>query len=315
MRSYLIKRMMQAVAVVFIITVVTFAIVNLAPGGPSILVSMESTAEEREALKAKLGLGQPLPVRYWKWMNALLHGDLGRSFSDGRPVAEAIGQRLPNTLLLGGAALALSVALALPAGVVSATRRYSLCDYLVTLFSFLGLSVPAFWFAIVLILLFSVRLHWLPSSGMATVGLGFSLFDRVAHLVMPAVVLSTVTMPQIVRFTRSSLLEVLGQDYVRTARAKGVPERGVVYRHALRNALIPVVTVIGLLLPALVGGAVITETVFGWPGMGSLALAAAVGRDYPMVMGVTLVVGTVVVLANLGVDLAYGLLDPRIRYE
>jgi peptide/nickel transport system permease protein len=315
MLSYLARRLVHAALVLGVVCMLTFALVNLAPGGPAIMTTMETTAEQREAHRVRLGLDRPLPVRFVRWVWATARGDFGRSLNDGRPVRQVLRERLPPTALLGGAALGLSLGLGVPLGVYSATHRYSLADHAATFASFVGLSVPAFWLAIMLILLFAVELRWLPSSGMATMGGGFSLGDRLAHLAMPAAVLATVTLPQLARFTRSAMLEVLGREYVRTARAKGLGERRVLYGHALRNALIPVVTVLGLLLPRLVGGAVVTETIFGWPGMGQLAVTAAVGRDYPLVMGVTVVVAAVVIVANLAVDLAYGWLDPRIRYE
>ncbi|MDR7521819.1 MAG: ABC transporter permease [Armatimonadota bacterium] len=314
MSRYLLQRAAQALVVLFVVSTITFVMVSLAPGGPAIMTTMETTPEMREAHRRRLGLDQPLPVRFVKWTAAAVRADFGRSFNDGRRVGEVIRERLPNTLLLGGAALLLSVLIGIPAGIVSATRRASPVDYTVTFLSFIGVSIPAFWFAILLILLFSVRLDWLPASGMATIGAPFSLADRLLHLIMPAFVLATATMPGLVRFMRSALLEELGQDYVRTARAKGLAGRRVLTRHAIRNALIPVVTILGVLIPRLVGGAVITETIFGWPGMGQLAVASTVGRDYPLVMGLTVVVAIVVVFSNLVVDLAYGWLDPRITY-
>ncbi|MCL6552278.1 MAG: ABC transporter permease [Firmicutes bacterium] len=314
MSRYLVQRAAQAVVVLLVVSTLTFGMVNLAPGGPAIMMTMEMTPEQQDALRRQLGLDQPLVVRYLKWIGAALRADLGRSFNDRRRVSEVIRERLPLTLLLGGTALAVSLVLGIPAGVISATRRYSLADHTVTFFSFIGVSIPAFWLAIILILVFSVWLRWLPASGVATAGAGFSLVDRLAHLALPTVVLATVILPSITRFTRSALVEELGQDYVRTARAKGLPEPRVLTRHALRNALIPVVTVLGLLIPRLVGGAVITETIFGWPGMGQLAVASAVGRDYPIVMGVTVMVAIVVTVSNLAVDLVYGWLDPRITY-
>ncbi len=315
MSAYLVRRLGHAFVVLFVVSVLTFALVNLAPGGPAIMTTMETTPEQREAHRVRLGLDRPLYVRFGKWLWAVARGDFGRSLNDGRPVLQVIGERLPPTALLGGAALLFSVVVGIPVGMFSATHRYSGYDHAVTLFSFLGVSIPAFWFAIMLIFLLSVQLHWFPSSGMATIGSSFSLLDRTLHLVMPTAVLATVTLPQLVRFTRSALLDVLSQDFVRTARAKGLWERRVLYHHALRNALIPVVTVLGILVPRLVGGAVITEAIFGWPGMGQLAVSSAVGRDYPLVMGITVVVAGVVIAANLIVDLTYGWLDPRIRYE
>ena len=300
--------------VLFVVSTLTFVMVNLAPGGPAIMMTMEMTPEQQDALRRQLGLDEPMVVRFVKWTASAMRADFGRSFADRRRVNEVIVERLPNTLLLGGTALVLSILIGLPAGIVSATRRYSLADHSVTFFSFIGVSIPVFWFAILLILFFSVRLHWLPASGMATIGGPYSLVDRLAHLVMPAVVLATATLPNLVRFMRSALIEEIGQDYVRTARAKGLMPRRVLSHHAVRNALIPVVTVLGVLIPRLVGGAVITETIFGWPGMGQLAVASATGRDYPTVMALTVVVAIVVIISNLVVDLAYGWLDPRITY-
>jgi len=288
--------------------------VSLAPGGPEIMMTMEMTPEQQDALRRQLGLDQPMAVRFVKWTASAMRADFGRSFSDRRRVNEVIAERLPNTLLLGGTALALSILIGVPAGIISATRRYSVTDHTVTFASFIGVSIPVFWLAIILILVFAVRLDWLPASGMATIGAPYSLADRLAHLLMPAVVLATATLPNLVRFMRSALIEEIGQDYVRTARAKGLMPHRVLSHHAVRNALIPVVTVLGVLIPRLVGGAVITETIFGWPGMGQLAVASATGRDFPTVMGLTVVVAIVVIITNLIVDLAYGWLDPRITY-
>lgn len=300
--------------VLFVVSTLTFLMVSLAPGGPAIMATMETTAEMRDAHRRRLGLDEHVAIRFAKWTAAAVRLEFGRSFNDGRPVAEVIGERLPNTLLLGGTALLLSVLVGIPAGIVSATRRYSATDHIVTFLSFVGVSIPAFWFAILLILAFSVRLDWLPASGMATIGASFSLGDRVAHLTLPALVLATATLPNLVRFMRSALIEEIGQDYVRTARAKGLANRRVLSHHAIRNALIPVITMLGVLIPRLVGGAVITETIFAWPGMGQLAVSSAVGRDYPLVMGLTIVVAMVVIVSNLMVDVAYGWLDPRITY-
>lgn len=314
MGRYLLERASQAVVVLLVVSTLTFVMVTLAPGGPEVMMTMESTPEQRAALARQLGIDQPLPVRYVKWMASAVRADFGRSFGDRRNVNEVIGERLPNTLLLGGAALMISIVIGIPAGIVSATRRYSSVDHVVTFFSFIGVSVPVFWFAILMILLFTVRLDWLPASGMATPGIPFMLADRLTHLVLPALALATTTLPNLSRFMRSALIEEIGQDYVRTARAKGLPGRQVLSRHAIRNAMIPVVTLLGIIIPRLVGGAVITETIFGWPGMGQLAVAATIGRDFPLIMGLTVVVAIVVILSNLLVDLTYGWLDPRITY-
>lgn len=291
----------------------TFLLVNLAPGGPSSVMRMDATPEQRAALTKRLGLDQPLPVRYVEWLTGALRGDLGTSLSSNEPVAFRIGQRLPNTLLLSAVALATSILLGIPMGVLAALRRNTLPDFVIAVVSIIGVSIPAFWLGIMLILALSVNMHWLPSSGLSTMGNEADPTDRLQHLIMPALVLSTTVLPYVVRFTRSALLEELHQDYVRTATAKGLSRLHVVYGHALRNALVPVVSIIGTLGPRLVGGAVVTEAVFGWPGMGRLAIEAANGRDYPLIVAITVVVAGVVVLSSLLVDLAYTWLDPRIR--
>jgi peptide/nickel transport system permease protein len=307
------QRVAQGVIVLVLVSAITFLLVNLAPGGPASLMRMDATPEQREALTHRLGLDQPVPLRYLQWLGGALHGDLGVSLSSNEPVAFRITQRLPNTLVLAGTALAVSILVGIPTGVVSALRHNSLPDFVLALASVIGVSVPAFWLGIILILAFSVSLRWLPSSGIASSGNEGDLGDRLLHLVMPALVLSTTVLPYVVRFTRSALLEVLHQDYVRTATAKGLSHVRVVYGHALRNALVPVVSIVGTLVPRLVGGSVVTEAVFGWPGMGRLAVEAANGRDYPLIVGITVIVAAVVVLSSLVVDLAYSWLDPRIR--
>lgn len=312
--GYAGRRLGQGVVVLWVITVVTFLVINVAPGGPGAVMRMETTAEQREALIRQLGLDQPLHLRYVQWLAAAARGDFGVSMNSREPVLPLVLERLGNTAVLAAATLALSLVAGLALGIAAALRRNSWIDHAATLVSTLGVSVPDFWFGILLIMLLSVRWNLLPSGGMATVGEGFSLADRLRHLIMPAFVLMLVILPNIVRFMRSSLLEVLHQDFIRTARAKGAGPWRVVMRHALRNALIPVLTMLGLLVPALLGGSVIAESVFAWPGMGRLAVEAAMGRDYPVIMAVTVVAGVVVVLTNLAVDLAYSIVDPRIRH-
>jgi peptide/nickel transport system permease protein len=299
--------------VLLLVSAITFLLVNLAPGGPSSVMRMDVTPEQRAALTKRLGLDQPLPVRYFAWLSGALHGDLGTSLSSNEPVSFRIGQRLPNTLLLSAVALVTSIFVGIPLGVLGALRRNTLPDFLTAIVSVMGVSIPAFWLGIMLILALSVNLNWLPSSGISSTGSEADPLDRLQHLIMPALVLSTTVLPYVVRFTRSALLEVLHQDYVRTATAKGLSRLRVVYGHALRNALVPVVSIVGTLVPRLVGGAVVTEAVFGWPGMGRLAIEAANGRDYPLIVAITVVVAAVVVLSSLLVDLAYTWLDPRIR--
>jgi peptide/nickel transport system permease protein len=313
--TYLVRRLLQTGVLLLVVSLVVFALVTQAPGGPAILLDRNMAPEDIARMRALLGLDQPLPVQYVRWLGQVLTGNLGVSYQAGVPVLEIIGQMLPNTLLLSAAALVLTLVVAVPAGVISAARPYSATDHGVTFLALFGISVPTFWFGLMLIVLFSVALGWLPPGGMRTIGAPPSLVDLARHLVLPAIVLGSANMALVARYTRSATLAVLREDYVRTARAKGVPERDVLYRHALRNALLTVVTVVGLQLPRLVGGAAITETVFAWPGMGSLAVRAAFERDYPMIMGITLIISAVVAASSLLVDLLYVYIDPRVHYE
>ena len=313
MQRFLLGRLIQAIGVLFVVSVITFALIHSAPGGPAILLQPDLSREQIRELRESMGLEDPIPVQYARWLGNVVQGKLGRSLSQGLPVTTLIWDRLPATLLLSGVALLVTLAIGIPLGVVSAIKRNGLVDYLVTGFAFFGMSIPVFWLGILLIIVFSVQLGWLPSAGMFTIGEPFSLGDRLRYLVMPTVVLATANLAQITRYTSSSVLGVLAEDYVRTARAKGLAERTVLLGHALRAAMVPIVTVVGLLLPRLVAGAAITEAIFAWPGMGRLAVDAAVGRDYPLVMGITLMVSAVVIASNLVVDLIYGWADPRIR--
>ena len=315
MTRYLVGRLLQTGVLLLVVSVVVFALVTQAPGGPAILLDRNMGPAEVAQMRALLGLDQPLAVQYVRWLGQVVSGNLGVSYQAGVPVREIIGQMLPNTLLLSAAALVLTLAVALPAGVISAAWPRSATDHAVTALTLFGISVPTFWLGLMLIVLFSVALGWLPPGGMRTIGAPPSLGDLARHLALPAVVLGSANMALVARYTRSSTLAVLREDYVRTARAKGVPERAVLCRHALRNALLTIVTVVGLQLPRLVGGAAITETVFAWPGMGSLAVRAAFERDYPMIMGITLVISAAVAASSLLVDLLYVWIDPRIRYD
>ena len=312
MRRYLFRRLAQGAAVLFVVSAVVFAIVHAAPGGPALLNNPDVDPKMAKEMEKQLGLDDPIPVQYARWLGNAVRGNLGRSYQHSLGTAELLWARIPNTLLLSGTALLIAVVLAVPLGMISAVYRYSALDYAATVTAFLGVSVPVFWLAILLIIVFSVTLGWLPSSGMLTVGVPFSMRDRLLHLIMPSIVLATFPLAQLTRYVRSSMVDALAQDYVRTARAKGLPERGVLGRHALRNALIPMVTVLGVLTPRLLGGAVVTETIFAWPGLGRLAVEAAVTRDYPVILGATLLVSTLVVLSNLITDFLYVVIDPRI---
>ena len=313
MVAFLIRRLLQSVLLLVIVSVVVFTIVHAAPGGPAVLVNPELDPRLAAEYTDQLGLNDPIPLQYARWLGNVVQLDLGISLQHSVPTTRLIRERFPASLLLAGTAMLLATVTALVLGIVSAIKRYSVWDYLATIVAFLGLSIPGFWLGIMLIIVFSVKLGWLPSSGMAA-SEGGGLVDRAKHLLMPAVVLSTFAVAQLARYTRSSMIETLKHDYVRTARAKGLAERVVIGRHALRNALIPVVTVLAVTTPRVIGGAVITETVFAWPGMGRLAAGAAFTRDYPLVMAITLFVAVLVILGNLIADLCYGLLDPRITF-
>jgi peptide/nickel transport system permease protein len=311
--AYTLRRLIQAIVLLFIVSIVTFALIHSAPGGPALLSNPDLSRDQIARMSEQLGLNDPLPVQYGRWIGNLLQGDLGVSYNSITPVTSLLADRLPNTLLLAGTALIVSILVAVPLGVISAIRRNSVLDRVVTSFTFFGISIPVFWLGIMLIVFFSVQLQWLPSGGMSTIGEEFSIRDRIEHLILPVFVLAMANLAELTRYTRSGMVTVLGEEYIRTARAKGLAQKSVVLGHALRNALIPVITIIGVLLPRAVSGAAITEAVFTWPGMGSLAVDAATTRDYPVVLGTTLTVATVVVVSSLITDLAYGYLDPRIR--
>lgn len=310
--AFLTRRVASGALVVLFVSALTFFFVNLAPGGPASVMRFDVAAEQRDALIRAMGLDRPVLARYADWLSSAVRGDLGVSLLTNEPVATRIGDRLPNTLLLAGAALVLSIVVGIPIGLVQAVRRNTWLDHLLTLLSALGLSVPVFWLGIVSILLFAVTWHVLPSAGIGTVG-NESAGDRILHLVLPASVLASTILPTVVRFTRSSMVEVLVQDYLRTAAAKGLTPTAVVVGHGLRNALIPVTSAVGALAPRLLGGTVVTEAVFSWPGMGRLALEAAQGRDYPLVVGVAVVVAVIAVGSSLAADVLVARLDPRIR--
>jgi len=290
------------------------------PGNPySYMIESDATAEDVEQMLEAVGYYEPLPVQYVKWVGGLMKGNMGYSIKFNEPISEMISRRIGNTLLLSGVALILSIIIAIPLGVISATRQYSIFDYLATFVAFIGLSIPAFFFALLMIKVFAVDLKWFPVSGMRTLASGYTGFkeflDLIHHLVLPVLVLSFIQMATFMRYTRTALLEVIKQDYIRTARAKGLSERVVIYKHALRNALIPVVTIISLSLGRVISGAVLTETIFVWPGMGTLIYQAVMNRDYPVIMDATMILALMIVLANLFADIAYALVDPRIRYN
>jgi peptide/nickel transport system permease protein len=315
MLSYVVRRLLMVVPILLGISVISFAIMYAAPGQPAVMnLDPTISAEARERQIEALGLNEPPHVQYVKWLGNVLTGNLGTSFSRRIPVAEMILERLPNTLVLMVSAATLAILIAIPIGVLSARRQYTALDYSVTFGAFLGLATPNFWLGLMLIMVFSVQLGWTPVGGVATLGADFSVLDRLHHLILPAFVLAAADTAALARYTRSSMLEVLSQDYIRTARAKGLRERTVIYKHGLRNGLIPIVTIVGLMLPTFVGGAVITESLFGWPGIGKLFIDSVFERDYPVIMGITMLGAVMTVAGNLVADLLYAALDPRIEY-
>ena len=303
MLAHVLRRLWSTVTVAVGVAAVIFVLLHLSGDPVALMVPADAPPQVMEDTRRALGLDRPLPEQFISYLWRAATGELGTSLRHNRPVAQLIGERLPRTMLLATAALVLAVALAIPAGVVSALRRGTMVDRVIMVLSVAGQAVPIFWLALMLIWLFAVWLEWLPVFGSGTL----------AHLVLPAVSLSTIVLGRLARLVRSSMLEVLEQDYVRTARAKGLAEAHVVLRHALKNAAIPIVTVVGLQFAQLLGGAVVTETVFAWPGVGALAAEAVFTRDFPVVQGVTLVISLIFVGANLAVDLSYVALNPRIR--
>lgn len=319
MKKYILKRILQSIPILIGITLLTFFIMQLTPGNPmQTMINPKISPAELVKAERSLGFDKPIIIQFFSWFKEILRGNLGYTVKSGQPVAGLILQRLPATLLLTTTSFILSFVVGVPLGVYSATHKYSKADYGLTVFAFIGISIPSFFFGIALIYLLAVKLNWFPTSGLSTinfVGIGFGAFiDRVKHLVLPAVVLALPNLATVMRFTRSSMIEVLTNDYIRTARAKGLSKKAVQYRHALRNALIPVITIIGLSIPFLFGGAYITETIFNWPGMGSLGINAITAREYPVIMGLNLFTSILVLAGNLVADILYAWADPRIRY-
>lgn len=316
MVSYLVKRLLIALPVLLGVTVISYLIITLAPGDAvDIMVDPTVSAADREAMREHLGLNDPLPVQYAKWLGQALQGNLGYSYLNGQAVTERIGERIGPTMTLSLFALLLAYMVAIPVGVVSATRQYSLVDYVSSVFALIGVSIPNFFLGLGLIYFFALKLKVLPVSGMYTLGGEKELADLLSHMLLPAIVLGAGTMGQVTRFTRSAMLDVIRQDFIRTARSKGVSQTLVIYKHGLRNALIPVITLLGLQIPNLLGGAIITEQIFSWPGMGRLTIEAISGRDYPVLMGLNLMAAILVVGGGLFSDMLYSVADPRIRYS
>lgn len=318
MFTYAIKRLLASLPILFFVTVIIFALVEFAPGDIAdhfINPEINYSPEAIQQIRARYGLDQPAPVRYVRWLENVAQGDLGYSFVSGEPVARMIARRFNNTIILMGTALVLGLITGILLGIFTGLRQYSLWDYSLTTLSFLGISMPAFITGILALYIFSIQLQWFPAGGIRPVGVDASFLVRAHYLALPSLVLTLSLGATFMRYTRFSVLEVMHSDFVRTARSKGLAERFVTYSHIMPNAILPVITVIGLSLPALVVGAVFTETIFSWPGMGTLYLTAVNARDVPLIMGLNLVITVMVLLANLITDIAYGIVDPRIRYD
>jgi peptide/nickel transport system permease protein len=312
-RGAIAGRAGQAVLLLFLVSLATFTLVRLAPGDPSAFAyGSSASAEDVAHFRARWGLDAPIHLQYLRWLSNAAGGDLGRSYQDGRPVLAVVAERIPASLLLALTALVVATLLGVGLGVFAAGHHFSPWDRAVTLLATLCYSTPAFWLGIVLILLFSVKLGWLPSGGIRSPAAPFDFGDLLRHLALPATALAVRDVGRFARITRSSMLEVLSQDYLRTATAKGLTARTIALRHTLRNALLPVITLLGMSVPGLLSGSVIVETVFGWPGMGRLAIESALQRNYPVIMGEVLVVAAMAVLGSLLADIAYSLADPRL---
>jgi peptide/nickel transport system permease protein len=321
MLSYIAKRLLLMIPLIFGITLISFAVIHLAPGGPVEVeteMSLKASAQARENLKKLYGLDKPLHIQYIDWLERFVELDFGKSFVDGKRVIDKITERIPITITINILSLIVTFCIAVPIGVLSATRQFSFFDKFTTLFVFIGFSTPHFWLALICMIVFGVTLGWLPISGIQSIDVsGMSFLERLAdwtrHLILPVGISAFGAIAGLSRYSRSSMLEVIRQDYIRTARAKGLKEAQVIVRHALRNALMPVVTILGLSVPGLIGGAVIFETIFSIPGMGQLFYQSTMSRDYPTIMGILVIGAVLTLIGNLLADISYALVDPRVR--
>jgi peptide/nickel transport system permease protein len=316
MKNYLIRRFLIMIPILFGISFIIFFIIYLAPGSPlDLMISPTMTAESIAALEHSLGLDAPIHKQYLSWLGNVLRGNLGYSYTSYRPVAQVIAERIPATCLLMFSSLVIGLLVAIPLGILSAIKQHTIFDYAATFFAFFGVSAPNFFFGLALIFVFSIKLRWFPSSGMFTLGRGGDLLDLIRHMVLPGTVLVVNIAGRFIRYVRSSMLDILQQDYLRTAAAKGVPFLKRLLIHAFRNSLLPIITLIGLEIPAILSGAVVTEQIFSWPGIGRLTMESILLRDYPVLMGLNMMAAIMVLLASIITDLLYALADPRIKYK
>ncbi len=320
MRQYITRRLIQMIPILIGVSILLFCILQMAPGDIlSANVNPHMTAEIKQELRHQMHLDQPAYVQYFYWMKGVVKGDFGDSYYFKQPVTTVIKTYIWNSFILSLVSFILSVIISIPIGVVSATRQYSKFDYFFTVVALIGISIPAFYFGLLLIKWFAVDLHAFPVSGMSTPGTNLrgigAAGDTLYHMFLPCLVLTLGSVAELMRYTRSSMLEVIKQDYIKTARAKGLKEKVVIYKHALRNAMIPVVTIFGMWLPSLFSGAILTESIFNWPGIGPIELLAVNNRDYPLLMGINLILALLTLLGNLLADITYALIDPRIRLK
>jgi len=317
MGRYIQRRLLISLPILVMVTVLIFALLQLTPGDPlSAFLPPDSVLpeEQKEALRERLGLNRTVPVQYFFWLKESVQGNFGYRLQTSEPITEAIGGRIGATLLLMGTSMVIGIMIGVTLGVISAVKQYSFLDNVLTVFAFLGVSFPVYLAGLLALYLFALRIPWFPAGGLSTPGEPFSLTDRLHHLILPATIISINYIASTMRYTRSAMLEVMTTDYVRTARSKGLRENAVILRHGLRNALLPVVTIIGAYVPNLIGGAVFIESIFSWPGLGRLYLDGINSRDYNLIMAMTLILAIVIMIANLITDIVYGLIDPRIRY-
>jgi len=321
MTTYIIKRLLSLIPLLFGITIITFTVIHLAPGKPTALqaeLSPRISLEARERLEKLYGLDKPLHVQYLEWLSRFVRFDFGRSFVDGRSVTVRIKERIPITLLINLLSIILILAVAVPIGIISATKQYSLFDKATTVFVFIGFATPTFWLALILMLVLGIKLNWLPISGIRSLtyfelSMVGKILDVARHLILPVLLSAFGGLAGFSRYMRTNMLGVIRQDYIRTAWAKGLSRRTVIYKHALRNALLPIVTILGLSIPALIGGSVIFESIFAIPGMGRLFYDSVMARDYPLIMGILVIGAILTLLGNLIADISYAWVDPRIR--
>ena len=315
MKKYIIKRFLIFLPVLFMISIGAFLIVNLAPGNPvDMYVSPDMTIEQIEATKEALGLNDPLIVQYAKWASNILKGNLGFSFSSRIPVSTILSQRIGPTLILMFLSLIVAYIFAIPLGILCAKKQNSIVDFIITSLSFTGISLPSFFLGLGLIYIFAVQLKWLPTGGTKLLGVDGGIVDQLRHLILPVIVLASQFAANMIRYARASMIDVYNENYIRTATAKGLKSSQILRHHGIRNALIPIITVIGADIPKIVGGAIVTEQIFQWPGIGSLMVASINSRDYPVLMAITMISAVAVLFANIAVDIMYAVVDPRIKF-